>query len=52
MDTNEILTQLLTERTSNVEDIPGEIVGGSTLEKLIEFRMREGATRYEYDTHI
>ena len=35
---------LLTERTSNVEDIPGEIVSGSTLDKLIEFGMREGAT--------
>merc|ERR1719151_406774 len=35
----------LQERTSNTEDIPGEIVGGSTLEKLIEFGMREEATR-------
>ena len=40
------ILNLFTERTNNTEDIPGEIVGGSTLEKLIEFGMREGGTRY------
>jgi len=35
----------LQERTSNIEDIPGEIVSGSTLDKLIEFGMREEGTR-------
>ena len=46
------ILNLFTERTNNTEDIPGEIVGGSTLEKLIEFGMREEATRFEHMIHI
>ena len=34
-----------TERTSNTEDIPGEILSGSTLDKLLELGTQEKATK-------